>query len=66
MRATQRSQTREDELLKPSWGGGKTRKSAAKNGVGDGMNEVETSSETELIPFNMSLTRKMKKIYLYN
>lgn len=42
------------------------KKNAAKNGVGDGINEDWTGPETELIPFNMSLTRKMKKTYLYN
>lgn len=34
--------------------------------VGYGINEDLASSETQLIPFHLSLTRKMKKKYLYN
>lgn len=37
------------------------RKNAAKNRVGYGINEDLASSETQLIPFHLSLTRKMKK-----
>jgi len=34
--------------------------------LGYGINEDYTHSEAELILFNLSLTRKMKKTYLYN